>query len=151
MALPPELERIVLDVIKERGCRLYHAELKGNRLEVYIEKQGGASVGDCEAVSRNLSLNLKTARDEWRDIMLDISTPGIERRLYSTEHYRSALGQNVEIRGKGKEEMFEGSLKEVDEDGILIESHTGVGRRISYNEILSAQVKLTTEELFKRR
>jgi ribosome maturation factor RimP len=149
MAVPPELERIVLDVIKEKGCRLYHAELKGNRLEVYIQKQGGASVGDCEAVSKNLALNLKTARDAWRELMLDVSTPGIERRLYSAEHYRNALGQNVEI--KGKDGLFEGNLKEVDEDGVLIESHSGVGRRISYNEILSAQVKLTTEELFKRR
>ena len=144
-----ELEGLVLDAVKERGCRLYHAELKGNRLEVYVEKQGGATVGDCEKISKALALTLSLVREEWRNLMLDVSTPGIERKLYAPEHYASAVGQRLEI--KTRSGIIEGILKEALDDCIVIEENNGVGRRLSYNEILSAQVKLSTEELFKRR
>ncbi len=144
-----ELYRLVLDVVKDRGCRLYYAALKGNRLEVYIEKQGGATVGDCEGISKALALTLSAARAEWRDLMLDVSTPGLERKLYAPEHYKAVFGQRLEI--KTASGVMEAILREADDEGIEIEDSTGVGRRLGYNEILSAQVKLSTEELFKRR
>lgn len=144
-----ELMHLVLDVIKDRGCRLYHVELKGGRLEVYIEKQGGATVGDCEGISKTLALTLSAAREEWRDLMLDVSTPGLERKLYEPEHYKTVIGQRLEI--KTANGVIEAFLREADGEGIEIEDSTGVGRRLGYNEILTAQVKLSTEELFKRR
>lgn len=144
-----EMSRLVLDVIKDKGCRFYHAELRGGRLEVYIEKQGGATVGDCEGISKTLALTLSAAREEWRNLMLDVSTPGLERMLYEPEHYKTVVGQRLEV--KTADGVMEVTLKEADGEGIEIEDSTGVGRRLGYNEILSAQVKLTTEELFKRR
>jgi ribosome maturation factor RimP len=143
------LERLVLDVVKEKGCSLYHLEQKGSRLEVYVDKKGGATIADCERVSRALSLELAAAREEWRSLSLDVSTPGIERKLYTPAHYRSAVGERLEVKIEG--EVIEGRLKEAVEGGILIETEAGKDRRLTYNEILSAQVRRTTEELFKRR
>ena len=139
----------MLDVVKEQGCSLYHLEQKGSRLQVYVDKKGGATIADCERVSRALSLELVAAREEWRSISLDVSTPGIERKLYTPAHYRSAVGERLQV--KIEDEVIEGRLKEAAEEGILIETETGKGRRLTYNEILSAQVRRTTEELFKRR
>jgi ribosome maturation factor RimP len=93
---------LVADAVKEHGCNLYHLEHKGRRLQIYVDKKGGATIADCEEISRALSLGLAAARDEWRRLELDVSTAGVDRRL-------------------------------------------------TYNEILSAQVQRTTEELFKRR
>jgi ribosome maturation factor RimP len=143
------LERLILDVVKEQGCSLYHLEQKGVRLEVYVDKKGGATIADCERISRALSLRLASLREEWRELSMDVSTPGVERKLYTSAHYHSAVGERLEV--KIETEVIEGHLREADEEGILIEPETGKGRRLMYNEILSAQVRRTTEELFKRR
>lgn len=148
-AVSEGLERLVADVIKEHGCSLYHLERKGNWLQVYVDKKGGATLGDCEEISRALSLNLVASRDEWRRLTLDVSTPGIERKLYTPAHYRSAVGERLRIEIEG--EVIEGHLKEANEEAIVIEVEAGAGRRLTYNEILSAQVQRATEELFKRR
>ncbi|MCK4231846.1 hypothetical protein KAX21_02750 [candidate division WOR-3 bacterium] len=148
-AVSESLARLVADAVKEHGCNLYHLEHKGRRLQIYVDKKGGATIGDCEEISRALSLGLAAARDEWRRLELDVSTPGIERKLYTPAHYRGAVGERLRVKIEG--EVIEGRLKESDEEGILIETEADVGRRLTYNEILSAQVQRTTEELFKRR
>lgn len=146
--VPEELRRIVVEVVKEHGCSLYHLKRSGNKLEVYIDSQGGATLGDCERITRQLRLNLSTQRDEWRNMALEVSTPGIERQLYEPEHYRKAVGERLHV--KLAEEVLEGRLQKADEEGIDLEI-AGVSRRLTYNEILSARVVRTTEELFKRR
>lgn len=148
-SLTEELRMLVQEEVKEHGCRLYHLEMKGQRLEVYVDKDGGATLGDCEQISRTLALTLMSVRDEWRNLILDISTPGIERQLYTPEHYQKALGERLLIKIKGQ--IIEGRLLEADEEGIVLDIETGVDRRLKYNEILTAQVRRTTEELFKRR
>lgn len=148
-AASESLARLVVDAVKEHGCNLYHLERKGDRLQIYVDKRGGATLGDCEEISRALSLGLAAVRDKWRDLVLDVSTPGIERKLYTPAHYRGAIGERLRVKIEG--EVIEGRLKESDEEGISIETETGVGRRLTYNEILSTQVQRTTGELFKRR
>ncbi|MEA3312492.1 MAG: ribosome maturation factor RimP [candidate division WOR-3 bacterium] len=148
-AVSESLARLVADAVKEHGCNLYHLEHKGRRLQIYVDKKGGATIGDCEEISRALSLGLAAASDEWRRLELDVSTPGIERKLYTPAHYRGAVGERLRVKIEG--EVIEGRLKEIDEEGISVETEAGVGRRLTYNEILSAQVQRTTEELFKRR
>ena len=148
-AVVESLARVIGNAVKERGCNLYHLEHKGSRLQVYVDKKGGATIADCEEISRALSLRLAAASDKWRNLALDVSTPGIERKLYTPAHYRGAVGERLRVKIEG--EVIEGRLKESDEEGILIETEADVGRRLTYNEILSAQVQRTTEELFKRR
>lgn len=145
--LDEELSRLVSEAVQDAGCNLYHTEIRGKKLEIYIDKRGGAKLGDCEQVSRALTLAVAAARDEWRKLTIDVSTPGIERRLYEPAHYRSAIGERVEV--KTDKELITGRLTSADDEGIIIEA--GVSRRVKYNEILTAQVKRTTEELFKRK
>ncbi|MBN2379020.1 hypothetical protein JXM67_04380 [candidate division WOR-3 bacterium] len=149
VAVTEDLKILVVEAVKEYGCNLYHLECKGSRLEIYIDKKGGASIHDCEKVSKLLSLRLRAASETYRDLMIDVSTPGIERRLYEPDHYRKAVGERVLL--KLEEEVLEGRLAEAGESDVVVETRPGVSRRIAYNEVLSAQVQRSTEELFKRR
>jgi len=149
MTLDDDLHVLITEVIREEGAKLYYWELKGKRLHIYIEKDGGATVGDCGRVSKAMALRLASESDELRDLMLDVSTPGIERMLYRPRHYRNAVGERLNV--KLADEVVEARLVDAGEEEIVIETSSGVSRRISYNEILSAQVVRSTEELFKRR
>lgn len=143
------LERLVIDAVKDAGCSLYHLSSKGHRLQIYVSKRGGATVGDCEDITKALRLSMAGARKEWRNLEIEVSTPGIERRLYTPEHFRTAVGERLQI--KLEEEVIVARLKDADREGIQVEIKPGRGRRITYNEILSARVQRSTEELFKRR
>ncbi|MBD3285187.1 hypothetical protein GF359_02220 [candidate division WOR-3 bacterium] len=149
MILTDDLKTLVTQVIKEEGYKLYHMELKGKRLHIYLEKKGGATLGDCEKVSKAIALRLAAEAAESRDLMLDVSTPGIERMLYKPRHFRDAIGERLQVKLAG--EVIEARLVDANKEKIELETPAGMSRRISYNEILSAQVKRTTEELFKRR
>lgn len=147
-AVPEDLRRIVADVVHEEGCSLYHLEYMQGKLEIYIEKEGGATLGDCERITKKLGLNLREIGDEKRNLVLEVSTPGIERYLYEPDHYRKAVGERLHI--KLASEFLEGRLMKVEEWGVELDI-AGLSRRLTYNEILSARVVRTTEELFKRR
>jgi ribosome maturation factor RimP len=143
-----DLKRIIVDVVNDNGCQLYHVENSAGKLEILVDKKGGTTIADCEKISRELLLRFRSI-DRLRNIHLEVSSPGIERRLYKKEHYRSAIGERVSVKTKGEDIV--GVLTKVDEADIEIRFESGVGRRITYNEILSTQVKRSTEELFKRR
>ncbi len=143
------LKDLILDVVKEHACNLYHASLNANKLKIFIEKQGGATVGDCEKISRALILNFAAISEKYRDLSLEVSTPGIERELYLPEHFRKAVGERIRV--KVTDGVIEGRLREASSEDFVIDEQTGESRCLKYNEVLSAQVKRTTEELFKRR
>jgi len=75
----------------------YVKEGKEKQLRVYVDKQGGIGIDDCETVSRYLSEKL----DE-NDIIEDayslvVSSPGMDRQLLKDEHYERYTGSPVEV------------------------------------------------------
>jgi ribosome maturation factor RimP len=101
-------------------------------LRAYIDKEGGVSINDCEAVSRALS----TALDENDFIagayVLEVSSPGLGRRLKKDKHLLKSIGAEVELKtyqpagkskkpkgNKGRKE-FTGILTAFDDEKIII-------------------------------
>lgn len=91
------------EVSQREGCLLYDLEFAGgatNRiLRVFIDRdEGTVSVDDCANVSRGLNLLLDVG-----DLIpggayeLEVSSPGVDRRLSETWHFQKALGQPVRI------------------------------------------------------
>ena len=67
-------------------------------LRAYIDKPGGITVNDCEAVSRRLS-DILDEKDFIEDsYVLEVSSPGLGRPLKKEKDYKRNLGKEVEIR-----------------------------------------------------
>ena len=125
-----EAEKLTAPVAEKHGVRIYDVEYvkEGPEyyLNIYIDKDGGVGILDCEAVSRELSDKLDEA-DLIKDAYtLVVSSPGLGRTLTKDRHLQNSLGERVE--GKlfkpladigGKE--FEGILKAWDADTVSIE------------------------------
>ncbi len=105
---------------------------EGNRsiLRVYIDSLGGILVKDCENVSREMNRFL----DEYPDYIrgqyyLEVSSPGIERPLFSIEDYERFSGKKIKLKTNREvdgQKRFTGLLKAVEEGGvILLERDTG--------------------------
>ena len=94
-------------------------------LNVFIDKDGGVNIIDCENVSRALS-DVLDEKDFIKDAyILEVSSPGLGRTLKKDRHLLKSIGQEVEIKtykpiDKCKESS--GVLKAYDKDTITIEN-----------------------------
>lgn len=128
-----KIENKVEDLIKEKveakGYELYDVEYvkegKDHFLRVYIDKEKGISLEDCEKVSNEINQPLDEANIIADQYFLEVSSPGVERILRKDKHLRSNIGKEVEIKLFKKDEngnkMYEGKLKEFNEETIEIE------------------------------
>ena len=88
-----KIEELVKPIISELLYELYYVEyIKENGefyLRIYIDKEEGRiSLDDCEAVSRRVS-EILDVEDPIKDAYyLEVSSPGLNRGLYTEEHFK---------------------------------------------------------------
>ncbi|OUN06854.1 ribosome maturation factor [Flavonifractor sp. An92] len=89
-------------IAQAQGCRLWDVEYVKEAgtwyLRVFIDKEGGVSIDDCEAVSRPLSDALDEADPIEGSYTLEVGSAGIDRVLRKPEHFAAYLGSEVEVR-----------------------------------------------------
>lgn len=133
---PSQLEQIrkfAEEVATREGCVLYDLEFRegpGRALRVFIDKEaGGVGVEDCVNVSRGLNLRLDV-----EDIIpgghydLEVSSPGLDRKLTQLWHFEKATGQTVQIKygdEAGAVKSYEGRLTTVSGDTLGFENSKG--------------------------
>ena len=124
-----EIEIIVEPVIKRHNCFLWGIEiLRGKRrptLRIYIDSGEGANIEDCESVSRDLNYEIDLDSSLGEDYVLEVSTPGIERRFFKQSQLLDFLGEDLKV--KLREPMdgiknINGTLVDCNEEFFLIES-----------------------------
>ncbi len=107
-------------------------------LRGYIDKEGGITIDDCEAVSRIFSdqLDAEDLIDE--SYILEISSPGLGRPLKKEKDYRRSLGKELEIRtyqAIDKEKEFYGILQAYDDQTVTITEEDGTERQFDKKDI----------------
>ena len=111
-------------------------------LRIYIEKDGGITLSDCEALSRRVS-DLMDEKDPIKEpYFLEVSSPGLNRTLFTENHYKRFVGREVMVRFTksidGKKNV-KGILKEVNEDSIVVEAENLMN--IPKDKIKSANIE----------
>lgn len=106
------LFELIGPVVEEKNYELYYLELVKengeNYLRIYIDTPEGISLEDCEKVSRAVS-DLLDVEDPIPDAYyLEVSSPGIERILYTDTHLEKYIGSEVAFKLK---KLFNGSKK----------------------------------------
>jgi len=137
-----ELEEEIKIVVEGCGMSLYDiAQLKehdNNIYRIYITSPEGVSLDKCEEVSRMVAPMLDIKEPMRGKYLLEVSSPGIERKLKTLEHMKNSVGENV--RGKQYEVgAFKGKLISFDdENNFTFEDEAGTSFTINYSQILSA-------------
>ena len=143
-------EALLAPILDEAGFDLwdvqYVTENKEYYLRVYIDKEGGITIDDCVDVSRKLSDALDA--DEFIDdaYTLEVSSPGLGRRLVRDREYDRSIGRDVDVRFykniDGTKELT-GKLISYDKDTVTIEQDDGNSRTLNRSDI--ATVKLSVD------
>ena len=100
--LTDEVAALALPFVEAAGCSLWDVEYVKEAgewfLRVYIDKEGGVSIEDCEAVSRPLSDKLDEADPIQGSYTFEVSSAGADRVLKKPEHFARFSGQEVQVR-----------------------------------------------------
>lgn len=96
-----QAEALAAPIAEPLGIYIYDVEYVRDGqeyfLNVYIDKEGGVTIGDCETVSRALSDALDSANFISDPYTLIVSSPGLGRTLTKDRHLQHSIGQDVEI------------------------------------------------------
>ena len=92
-------------------------------LRLYIDKEGGVTIDDCETVSREFSDKLDEEDFIQDAYIMEVSSPGLGRPLKKEKDYKRSLGKEIEIRTyrpMDKQKEFFGILTAYDEKQVTI-------------------------------
>ena len=101
-------------------------------LRAYIDKEGGITVNDCEAVAREMNEILDREDFVEDSYVFEVSSPGLGRPLKKEKDYIRSMGKEVEIRtyrAINREKEFYGILSAYDENTVTIKTEDGTDRK----------------------
>lgn len=143
-------EALVQPIVDEKGFELVDVEYvkEGSNwyLRAYVDKQGGITINDLEAVSRILSDKLDE-EDFIRDAyILEVSSPGLGRPLKKDKDFDRNIGEEVEIhlyRAIDGNKQYVGLLKSYDKETITIQMENS--NEIKIDRVNVSLVRLTID------
>ena len=120
------IEEIVQPIVDAKNFEIvdieYVKEAGEYYLRVYLDKEGGISLSDCEVVSRELS-EILDKKDPIKDnYFLEVSSPGLDRPLKKDKDFERYKGRDVEIKlykPMNGSKQFEGELVGLTEDNNI--------------------------------
>ncbi|AIS52485.1 ribosome maturation factor RimP [Thermoanaerobacter kivui] len=118
---------LVMPILEKNNFELVDVEYKkeGSHwyLRVYIDKEGGITLDDCQLVSEYLSDRLDEVDPIEHSYILEVSSPGIDRPLKTPRDFEKHIGAEVEVSlyaPVDKKKKFEGELLEFTGDKVCI-------------------------------
>lgn len=145
------VEETAQPFVAERGLELVGVEIVregGNRyLRVYIDKEGGVTFEDCEAVSRSVDARLDELLPNPPYDFFEVSSPGLERPLKSDDDFARYAGHGVAVSTYAPidgQKLFVGKLVALVDGDLVLQVTQGkaAGRELSLQRKQVASVRL---------
>jgi len=140
------ITELIGTTVQALGLELWGVELlqqgRYSLLRVYIEREEGVTIEDCEKVSRQVSALLDVEDPIAGEYTLEVSSPGVDRPLFSIEQYAQYVGSEVNLklrRALDGRRKFKGQIIKVSGDivGLLVE---GTEYDLEHSEIEKASI-----------
>ncbi len=146
-----QLEGFIEDILQEYPeVFLVQVRIKPtNNIKVFIDTDEGITIEKCIRINRKLYKKIEEAVlfDEG-DFSLEVSSPGIGEPILLNRQYLKNVGRNFSVV-KNDDTRLEGLLKECNEDGILMETTEGKGKKmiIQMHTLLFSEIKKAMVEV----
>ena len=123
-----QIQQSIQGLVEDEGCELvyvqYLPEGLGALVRIYIDKEGGVDLGDCQRVSRKAGVLLDVENLIPHRYTLEVSSPGLERPLFSAGDFEKYAGSEICLTTRmkvGDRRKFKGWLKGIREELIELE------------------------------
>jgi ribosome maturation factor RimP len=123
-----ELTKLLQPTIEQLGYELWDLEAKlggkGGVVRVFIDQPGGIGLEDCEKVSLAVSALLDIEDPLPGQYNLEVSSPGLDRKLTKVEHFQRFTGETLKVSMRFPIEgrkRFRGPLVSSNDENIVVE------------------------------
>lgn len=141
-----KLTTIIAPLVEDLGYRFWGLEYQVRKvdalLRIYIDKEQGIHVDDCASVSHEVSGILDVEEPITIPYILEVSSPGMDRILFTAEQFSEYSGEKVKIKlnqmveGRRK---IKGTISSVNDDQITINTDDD-HITISFDQIMRARI-----------
>jgi ribosome maturation factor RimP len=144
---PPELAQMIRSTVTAMGYELVGVEYlarpkAGHLLRLYIDKENGVDLGDCEKVSHQVSGVLEVEAPIRGEYALEVSSPGLDRPLFELEHFEQFVGQVARVRLQSPldgRSNYRGVIEAVEGEDVLLRVD-GELVRLPFGRLASARL-----------
>lgn len=121
------LQSLLQPVVESLGYSIWGIEYEGlgrrSVLRLFIDREEGITVDDCANVSHQVSGVLDVEDPIGNAYTLEVSSPGLDRILFTLLQYTESVGERVDVRLRfpsGGRRRYVGVLNSVSDDGIVV-------------------------------
>ncbi len=137
----PLLESMGLELVEVQ----FRKEGHGWVLRLFIDSDGGVTLEHCARVSRELSDYLDVEDIVEHGYHLEVSSPGLERKLYTLEDFSRFIGKNVRVKlteSIDDQRVFVGKIDSIQDDRIELVDDGGRVTDFLYGQVKKARLTL---------
>ena len=146
------------EVAAKNGLELVHIEEKGagsqKVLRLFIDKPNGVSVEDCSTVSNQFGDILDAEDLIHAEYTLEVSSPGLERELYSLQDFEKFAGSLARLKTHkplNGQKNFRGKITKVEGEEIFFDDRTSGQVSFPYSAVAKANLEFDLEAELKRK
>ncbi len=157
LSIIERIREIAARAAEENNLELVHAQVAGTSknlvITVFIDKSDGVTHEDCSKVSRNLDAVLEVEDFIPSTYLLEVSSPGLERELYSQKDFEKFVGSLAKVKTAtpiNGQKNFRGRINSVENDEIVFDDKTSGTIRFSYSAVAKANLEIDLDEELKR-
>ena len=118
---------LIEPTIQALGLELWACELHQNNnhalLRVYIDRESGVTLDDCTQASREIGAILDVEDPIKNRYELEISSPGLNRTLFTLSHFQKYIGSEVKIKLRSaisNRKQFEARIEKIENDSVFL-------------------------------
>ena len=152
------IREIAARAADKNGLELVQVEAvgfgKNKTIRIFIDKPAGITHDDCSAVSREMS-ELLDAEDLIESAyLLEVSSPGLERELYSLKDFERFAGHLARVKTKtaiNGQKHFRGRILKVEDEEIFFNDRTSGDASFPYSAVAKANLEIDIDEELMRK
>lgn len=138
MAIEDRIRELVVPVLRAHDAELYDLQFEGGILRVLLDREGGIDIDTIGSVSREVSRLLDDTDPIPGSFTLEVSSPGLERRLRTPEHFIRAVGETVTVKtvaGLDGPRRFKAVISAADPERVTFDPLDGDQRILGHDEL----------------
>lgn len=152
------IRQIAATVAAETGLELVHAEIAGAKrsytVRIFIDKPEGVTIEDCSVYSKRIEEVLDGDDFIPTAYLLEVSSPGLERGLYSIADFDKFVGEKAKVKtdeAVNGQKVFIGRIAGTENNEIIFEDKTNGTVRFPHSIVSKANLRVDLEKEFKKK
>ncbi|HJS50533.1 MAG TPA: ribosome maturation factor RimP [Pyrinomonadaceae bacterium] len=156
-SIEERIQKVAAQVAANRNLEFVKSEIAGTKrspvVRVFLDKEGGISVEDCAEASRDMESVLDGEDLIPMKYVLEVSSPGLERGLYSLRDFERFSGKLAKLKTRSEingTRSHVGWIDAVKGENISLRDRKGAVIEVPYDEVEKANLKIDLTSEFRR-